>query len=123
MKTIVVITDADMWERARKNGQYTHSTLDTTLEEVGFIHCSSPHQTMEIVNRRFADRENLILLFIDADKVAAPVKFERALSGRAGVFPHIYGPLNLDAVYATARLEKNGQGEFVAPKDLADMIG
>ena len=118
MKTIVIIAEAEEWERARRVGKYTRSTIDSTLEEVGFIHCSSPHQTMDILKRHFADRENLVLLFIDADSVTAPVKFEGAPSGRAGLFPHIYGPLNTDAVFAVASLEKNDQGEFVAPSEL-----
>lgn len=122
MKTIVIIAKAEEWERARKIGQYTRSTIDATLEEVGFIHCSSPHQTMEIVNRRFADRDDLLLLFVDVDKVTVPVKFEGALSGRVGLFPHVYGPLNTDAVYAVAQLSKNGNGEFAPPDELIEKI-
>jgi uncharacterized protein (DUF952 family) len=94
------------------------STLDTTLEEVGFIHCSFPHQTMEIVNRKFTDRENLILLLIDESKIKSPVKHEGALSGRAGIFPHIYGPLNTNAVYEVLPLTKNDGGNFTTPFEL-----
>lgn len=118
MRTIVIITQDSIWQQAQKSGEYTQSTLDSTLEEVGFIHCSFPDQTIEIANRRFSDRDNLVLLLIDEDKVKAPVKHEAALSGRAGTFPHIYGPLNIDAVYAVAAVEKDSKGAFVAPKEL-----
>lgn len=120
MKTIIAITRQDAWEQAQRTGEYTQSTLDSTLAEVGFIHCSFPNQTLEIANRRFADRDNLVLLFIDEDKVKTPVKHEGALSGRVGTFPHIYGPLNVDAVYATASLQKNDKGEFTAPDELRE---
>ena len=120
MKTIIAITRQDTWEQAQRAGEYTQSTLDSTLAEVGFIHCSFPDQTLEIANRRFGDRDNLILLFIDEDKVKAPVKHEGALSGRAGTFPHIYGVLNTDAVYTTAPLQKNDKGEFIAPNELQE---
>lgn len=120
MKIIIAIARQDTWEQAQRAGEYTQSTLDSTLAEVGFIHCSFPNQTLEIANRRFADRDNLVLLFIDEDKVKAPVKHEGALSGRAGTFPHIYGPLNADAVYAAVPLQKNDKGEFVTPTELQE---
>jgi uncharacterized protein (DUF952 family) len=120
MKTIVLITDNDIWHKALTAGEYAQSTLDSTLAEVGFIHCSFPDQTIEIVNRKFADRDNLSLLLVDVDKVKVPVKFEGALSGRAGIFAHIYGPLNTDAVYTVAPLQKNDQGIFISPPELDD---
>lgn len=33
---------------------------------------------------------------LDAEKVKSLVKFEAARSSREGLFPHIYGPLNID---------------------------
>ena len=115
MQTIVAIANKDIWEKSILTGKYLQSTLDTTLEEVGFIHCSFPYQTMEIVNRKFADRENLVLLLIDESKIKSPVKHEGALSGRAGIFPHIYGPLHTDAVYAVLPLTKDDKGNFITP--------
>lgn len=118
MKTIVAIARQDVWQQALKTGEYTQSTIDSTLADVGFIHCSFPDQTLEIANRRFSDHDVLVLLLIDEDKVKARIRHEGALSGRAGTFPHIYGPLNIDAVYATAPLEKDGQGKFKVPREL-----
>ncbi|MDB5178820.1 MAG: hypothetical protein JWN01_763 [Patescibacteria group bacterium] len=120
MKTIVAITRQDVWQQALKAGQYTQSTVDSTLAEVGFIHCSFPDQTLEIANRRFINRDGLVLLLIDEDKVKPPIKHEGALSGRAGTFPHIYGPLNVDAVYATILLEKDKEGMFVEPDKIKE---
>ncbi|MBP9686853.1 MAG: DUF952 domain-containing protein [Candidatus Doudnabacteria bacterium] len=121
-KTIVGIANKDVWERAATVGEYVQSTLDTTLAEVGFIHCSFPSQTLEIVNRKFLDRDDLVLLLIDEDKVSAPVKHEAALSGRAGTFPHIYGPLNVEAVYKVLPLEKDGEGKFKAPSEFQKLV-
>lgn len=119
--TIVIITQPHLWEKALKLGKYSQSTIDSSLSEVGFIHCSFPSQTMEIANRRFADKDKLILLLINKKKVIAPIKFEGALSGRTGTFPHIYGPLNVDAVYSTIPLEKK-ENVFVEPDDLKKLI-
>ncbi len=117
MKTIIGIALPQDWQEAIPKGQYVKSTIDSTLEEVGFIHCSMPDQSIDIVNRKYLAQDSLLLLFIDVDKVNSKVKFEGALSGRAGVFPHIYGPLNTDAVYETISLEKV-DGRFVSPKEL-----
>jgi uncharacterized protein (DUF952 family) len=119
IKTIVVIARHSHWERALVTGVYTQSTINSALADVGFIHCSFPDQTIGIVNRKFTDEDDLMLLLVDAEKVNVPVKYEGALSGRAGVFPHIYGPLNVDAVYATAVLEKDSMGNFVPPNGLS----
>jgi len=45
----------------------------------------------------FADRKDLILLVIDPRKVDAEVVFENG-NGRMEPFPHLYGPLPLEAV-------------------------
>jgi len=118
MKTIIIIARNDDWQKTLASGVYEQSTIDSTLADVGFIHCSFPDQTIEIANRRFADQDDLMIALIDAEKVTSPIKYEGARSGRAGVFPHIYGPLNTDAVYASFPLEKNDKGEFITPKEL-----
>lgn len=118
MNTIVAITDTDIWQQARQAGTYTQSTLDETLETVGFIHCTSPDQTIATANRHFTDRQNVILLLIDVGQVASEVRFEAAKSGRPGLFPHIYGPLNIDAVYMVLQLAKDASGQFTEPEQL-----
>jgi uncharacterized protein (DUF952 family) len=93
------------------------STIDATLEEVGFIHATFPNQTMEALPR-FKDRDQVILLLVDVGKVTAPIKHEAALSGRPGTFPHTYGTLNTDAVYIVVELEKDENGTFIEPEAL-----
>ena len=121
MKTIICITTRAIWDDALKSGEYIHSTITSSLDEVGFIHATTPDQTMDVIPR-FAEQKNVVLLFIDADKVKAPVKFEAARSGREGLFPHIYGPLNIDAVYSTVEVNKNPEGNLVAPGALSKAI-
>lgn len=76
------------------------------LDDVGFIHATSPNQTIDMLNRHFTDREDLLLLLVDVTKVSSEIKFEAPLSGRKGLFPHIYGPLNIDAVYKNLKADK-----------------
>lgn len=117
----MIITTPNVWEKAARNGKFTQSTINSTLDEIGYIHCTSPDQTMEIA-QRFTDMDNLVMLLIDANKVKSPLKFEPAPSGRPGLFPHIYGPLNTDAVYATLKLVKNKQNKFITPPELINAM-
>lgn len=117
-QTIVITAKQGDWERAKTQGEYLQSTIDSTLAEVGFIHCSFPDQVMDMVNRKYADQESLTLLLLDPDKVTSEIKNEAARSGRAGTFPHIYGPLNIDAVTAAIPLQKDAAGRFMTPPEL-----
>lgn len=122
MQTIVITSTTELWEAAQKTGKYTQSTIDSKLNDVGFIHATSPDQTIAMLNRHFADRNDVLLLLVDVDKVQPEVKFEAPLSGRAGLFPHIYGPLNLDAVYGTIKPSQDASGNFVEPEELAKLV-
>ena len=122
MSTIVVISSREYWDDMQRSGVYTHSTLKSELSDIGFIHCTFPDQTLDVANRHFTDRDNVLLLLIDVNEVKPEVKVEAALSGRAGVFPHIYGPLNIDAVFGTVSLEKGADGLFLEPPRLKELI-
>lgn len=91
-----IAREAD-WEQAAKDGEYTVSTAGRTLADEGFIHASQPHQVQWVRDAFFRDTPGLVLLVIDPDLVRAPVRFD-AVPGEPDLFPHIYGPLNTDAV-------------------------
>lgn len=119
--TIICITTKLIWQKALQSGEYTKSTINSSLEEVGFIHATKPNQTMDIIER-FKAQKDVVLLFIDVGKVKSPVKFEPASSGRAGLFPHIYGPLNSSAVYKTVAVKKDEHRRFIAPTELEQVM-
>jgi uncharacterized protein (DUF952 family) len=122
MQTIVITSTDGLWEEARKAGKYTQSTIDSKLEDAGFIHATSPDQTTAMLNRHFTNLDDVLLLLIDLEKVEPEVKFEAALSGRPGLFPHIYGPLNTDAVYGIIKPIKDASGRFIEPVELAKLV-
>lgn len=88
-----------------------------TLKTEGFIHCSTPEQVVEVANYMFRGKTGLELLVIDADKVTAPIKYEDAGNGK--LYPHIYGPLNTEAVMFTIDFAPQLDGTFKLP-DLTD---
>ena len=112
MQTIVIITNQLFWDVDQKTGNYTQLTIESTLKDVDFIHYTTPEQTIMIAKRHFTQYNSFILLLINLDKVKAEVKFKASLSGGGGTYPHIYGPLNIDAVYRVVALLKDGEGHF-----------
>ena len=79
-------------------GEYRVSTRGATLDEVGFIHAATQEQVDGVQARYYADAGDLVLLTIDTDRLTSPWRFD---SVGEQEFPHIYGPLNLDAVVRT----------------------
>jgi uncharacterized protein (DUF952 family)/maleate cis-trans isomerase len=105
MEHIFHITRAEDWRAAQADRAYRISTRDRTLEQEGFIHCSYAHQVQHVANAFFGGLEDLVVLEIDRQRVHAEVRDETA--GGDERFPHIYGPLNLDAVLAVRPLNRD----------------
>ena len=87
------VTTQKEWEQAKINGEYKPAGYD----QEGFIHCSIDRQVEGVLNRFYKGQTGLIKLKIEKVKVSRPVLFELAVD-LDEVFPHIYGPLNLDSV-------------------------
>lgn len=58
----------------------------------------------------FFNQKELVLLLIDSDKVQAEIRYEEAEIGE--LFPHVYGELNIDAVYQVIDFETGEDGFF-----------
>src|SRR5438132_14063270 len=86
------ITPRETWEQAQTEGAYWGDTLDTE----GFVHASTRRQVVATANRFYKGKADLVLLCIEAARLESEVRYEPAESGE--LFPHIYGPLNVDAV-------------------------
>jgi glutathione S-transferase len=109
------------WQAAQRQGSYRRSTRGLSLEQVGFIHASRADQLAATYRRFYGDAGPVTLLTIDPQRLTAPLRYEPAPQGggdagsvgivMAGgkesaeggekgseLFPHIYGPLPLEAV-------------------------
>ena len=111
MTLIYHIATAADWDRAQHDGQYTMSTLGRTLAEEGFIHASAAAQVAPVANAFYQGVPDLLLLVIDPALVAAEIRYEH-VPGQEQPYPHIYGPLNLDAVVETRPFEPRPSGTF-----------
>jgi uncharacterized protein (DUF952 family) len=112
MNIILHITQPEQWEQAQLLQAYRGDTLDSE----GFIHCSTPLQVIKVANTFFRNQEGLILLCIDSSKVQSEIRYEGFEGER---FPHIYGPLNIDAVFKVLDFEPDEDGKFELPKELS----
>ncbi len=102
------------WVRAKEIGQYTISTLGRTLAEQGFIHASDAHQVAGVANAIYYSQVGdgqLIVLVIDTGRLRSEVRYEH-VPAADDPFPHIYGPVNTDAVVATVPLPTGPDGRF-----------
>jgi len=92
----------DDWAAAFTTGEYTMSTRGVTLEQEGFIHCSTRAQLEATANRFYADLDQLVLLTVDPALVPSEIRWEAPAPGVDDLFPHIYGPLPIAAVNLAA---------------------
>lgn len=87
-----IATTAD-WGAAQQTGEYEHPTLKAE----GYIHCSLENQVAGVLERYFAGRTDLVKLSIDTDKLKSRYVFDWSQTN-ADTYPHVYGPINIDAV-------------------------
>ena len=85
------ITTREQWNHAALAGKYQADSLVTE----GFIHCSTAAQLESSGRRHFAGQTGLVVLEIDPTKLRWELRWE---DSHGEDFPHLYGPLDLDAV-------------------------
>jgi uncharacterized protein (DUF952 family) len=93
MPTIYHVTTASDWNDAKQKGYYEHPSL----KDEGFIHCSQENQVAGVLERYFAGQTDLVKLVIDTKKLTSKFVFDWSPSTQ-DTFPHVYGPINADAV-------------------------
>jgi len=107
---ILHIAHRDDWEAALAAGEYRAGSLATE----GFIHCSTPEQVLIPANERYQGQRGLLLLVIDPNRLATNLVYEDCYE-TGMTFPHIYGPLNLDAVLRVVPFPPGPDGRFSLP--------
>ncbi len=101
------------WAAAQAAGSYRADSLDSE----GFIHLSTPEQVLIPANERYAGQSGLILLQIDGSKLTSELVFEDSY-GSGIEFPHVYGPIDLDAVIDTIDFPVSDDRTFELPPRL-----
>jgi len=87
------LLDRAEWALARAEGVYRGSAVDRAD---GFIHLSTAGQLAETARRHYPGRTALALLSVDLPALGPDLRWEASRGG--ALFPHIHGPLPVDAV-------------------------
>lgn len=106
---IVHICSKKDWDDAKTAEVYTGDSLASK----GFIHCSLPGQVLDVANAIFKGRSDLVLVLIDEGAVTSEIKYEDA--GNGTLYPHIYGPLNINAAVDVKDFPPQQDGTFTLP--------
>jgi uncharacterized protein (DUF952 family) len=105
-----ICTAAD-WREAEQAGAFHGAGVD--LKD-GYMHLSASGQVVETAERHFAGQHDLVLVAVDIAALGAALKWEAARDG--ALFPHLNGPLRLDAVVWTKSLRLGPDGRHVFPE-------
>jgi uncharacterized protein (DUF952 family) len=116
MDELLHLTERATWAAALATGEYRTSTKGVTLEQEGFIHCSRRHQLRPVAEYLYGDSaDELVLLVIDADRLTVPVRFE-APEPDAEEYPHVYGPIPIEAVAEVLPVTRDENGRLLLPE-------
>lgn len=112
METLYHLAPAERWHEWPAGTPY----LPAEYDRDGFIHCTAGDALMLQVANRFyrATPGDFVLLAIDPQRLTAPLKWEQSEDDDlAPVFPHIYGPIDADAIVEVREVRRDGSGEFL----------
>ncbi|WCK54933.1 DUF952 domain-containing protein [Aneurinibacillus sp. Ricciae_BoGa-3] len=111
MSIIYCLAPEEYWQNYKEEAQY----LPRDYEQEGFIHATKGDDLLvKVANRVYPSYDgNLVLLVIDENRIGSEVKYEQAKDGN--LYPHIYGPLNMDAIIQVKHMVKrNGVWDLPA---------
>ena len=107
------------WQQAMERGCYEPASLTTE----GFVHCSTREQTPATANRYYRGQTGLVLLCIDPSRLTAELRLEPPANPHderaRELFPHVYGPINLDAVRRAVDFPCDSTGAFEWPAGIS----
>jgi uncharacterized protein (DUF952 family) len=105
MKRLFHLLDPDVW--AATVGEYR----PPSLAEAGFIHFSFADPVVGTANGLYLDAPRLCVLEVDPARIRAEIVVEDSY-GTGVEFPHLYGPLPVEAVIAVHELPRGRDGRF-----------
>ena len=99
-----IATQRDWEEQAVATG---YAPLE--YEEEGFIHCCDLYQLESVATKYFAGRDDLVILELVPAKLYPETKYEQSGDEK---YPHVYGPINKDAINRQISVKCNADGLF-----------
>jgi uncharacterized protein (DUF952 family) len=110
MPFIYKICPRALWAEAERAGVFRGAPVDLAD---GYIHFSTAAQAAETAARHFAGQRDLLLIAVDPAALGPALRWEPSRGG--ALFPHLYGPLALDAVRRVDELPLGPDGRHRFP--------
>ncbi|WP_428654618.1 DUF952 domain-containing protein [Runella sp.] len=98
------IVAPDYWAQFEYAPAYKSETLDVET----FIHCSTQSQIAGVLERYYGGVTDLLLIHIDESKLTSPLIYEPSPHSTE-TFPHVYGPINSEAIVEISWIKKGGK--------------
>lgn len=108
--TIYKIAPADLWHQSERAGTFAGAPVDVAD---GFIHFSTAAQVQETAAKHFRGQADLVIAAVDAAVLGDALRWEPSRGG--ALFPHLYGPMAMDAVRWTKPLACDAAGVPIIP--------
>jgi uncharacterized protein (DUF952 family) len=109
--TIYKVLSCNDLAKAKAKGRFERSAADA---RDGFIHLSSADQLEATLAKHFAGQKDLVLLALDSESLGERLQWEASRGG--ALFPHLYGPLELDALLWEEPLQLGDDGRHHLPR-------
>lgn len=99
---------AETWSNARAGATYAPESLAAE----GFIHCTAGERNLiDVAGRYYRGQPGQwVVLVIDPARVTAEVRW--VVQPDRLAYPHIHGPLDVDAVMEVCRFPRTADGDF-----------
>lgn len=96
-------------EAEYQQGLATGEIVRDSLQTEGFIHASPKSQLNRVANKFYKDTEQPLILELDKKLITSEIKWEPATGG---LYPHIYGPININSVHKVVPISLDESGDF-----------
>jgi uncharacterized protein (DUF952 family) len=106
MRATFHMVPAEVWAATDPDQPYEASSLATE----GFIHCTDGEaELLATANRHYAtDARAFLALSVDLEATGSPWRIEDP----AGIYPHIYGPIDRASILGQVALLRDPAGQF-----------
>lgn len=113
------ICDQAEVERFKQSKHSKQGFTAADQDAVGFMHLSTPDLVLIPANNYYLGRSDLVLLVIEQGLLNSELRWELGVPAEGELlFPHLYGPLNADAVTQVISFPCDADGGFSLPEQL-----
>lgn len=102
------LVPTEIWEAQKFERAY----IPEGFAADGFIHCTDTLEELVAVGNRYyrEDARHFLVLAIDCELVTSEIRYE----DDCRIFPHIFGPLDADAVLSVQSVARASDGTFLS---------